>query len=37
MFKSWKSDKYKIKAVFKLEFQATQVMFINKMMGCDVI
>ncbi|KAI4383102.1 hypothetical protein MLD38_008980 [Melastoma candidum] len=25
MFKSWKSDKYKIKSVFRLEFQATQV------------
>ncbi|KAI4384764.1 hypothetical protein MLD38_002872 [Melastoma candidum] len=25
MFRSWKSDKYKIKSVFRLEFQATQV------------
>lgn len=25
MFKSWKSDKNKIKAVFRLQFQATQV------------
>jgi len=26
MFKSWRNDKNKIKAVFKLQFQATQVL-----------
>ncbi|GAV81261.1 NT-C2 domain-containing protein [Cephalotus follicularis] len=30
MFKSWRSDKIKIKAVFKLQFQATQVPQLKK-------
>lgn len=28
MFKSWRSDRGRNKAVFKLQFQATQVLFL---------